>query len=734
MPSVDPVLIRVLQRAVAAHQAGNAGEAERLYKRVIRHAADHFDALHLLGVLKAGQGLHGEADRLIKKALQINPHSAEALNNRANVLTSLRRFEEALASLDAALAIRPDFVEALNNRGNVLHDLMRPEEALSSYDRALATRPDHANALANRAHVLRDLKRYEDALTDCNRALAIRPNFPEALNQRGLILHELKRLTESLASYDRALAIRPDYAKALANRAQVLHDLKRYDEARAGYEKALAVDPDNADTHNGLGNALNALRRFDAAIASYRRAVELDPRQGSARSLCVLLKRQICDWSSFSQDQQQLMEALSSGEKSVLPFVLLASVDDPAIQLDAARRFIAGQKLEGSVLAPRTGTARDKIRIGYLSADFRDHTMAITTAELFELHDRDRFEIYAFSFGADDGSDLRKRLVRSFHKFLDVHSASDFEVARQMRAHEIDVAVDLSGFTEGCRPGVLAHRPAPVQVNYLGYPGTMGADFIDYIIVDPFVVPINEKTFFNEKPVYLPDCYLPSDTTRAATEHVPSRSEYGLPERGFVFASFNNSYKITPRVFDVWMRLLQAIPGSVLWLRTDNRWSIENLRREAEAREVSAERLIPATRSPLSEHLARHRLADLFLDTLPYNAHSTAADALWAGLPVLTCSGRTFASRVAGSLLHSIGIPELATSTLEEYKSLALKLASDPASLSVLRDRLRQNRLAAPLFDMPRFCRHLERAYDEMFARWQCGEPTRSFAVPSTPK
>jgi predicted O-linked N-acetylglucosamine transferase (SPINDLY family) len=291
--------------------------------------------------------------------------------------------------------------------------------------------------------------------------------------------------------------------------------------------------------------------------------------------------------------------------------------------------------------------------------------------------------------------------------------------------------VDLNGFSDGCRPGILAHRPAPVQVNYLGYPGTMGAGFVDYIIVDPFVVPADQQAFFSEKPVYVPDCYLPSDCTRPIADRANPRSAYGLPERGFVFASFNNSYKITPPVFDVWMRLLRAIPDAVLWMRTDNEWAVANLRREAEARGVSPERLIPATRCPLPEHLARQRLADLFLDTLPYNAHSTAADALWAGLPVLTCTGRSFASRVAGSLLRAVGLSELVTSSLDEYEALALKLARDCALMSELRDRLTQNRSTAPLFDMARLCRHLERAYQEMWDRWRRGEPPQSFAVPA---
>ena len=695
-----PSRLEVLQQAFAAHRAGNAAEAERLYKRVLRAVPGQFDALHLLGVLKAERGFHEEADRLLKRALQSNSRSAEALNNRANVLWSLKQLEEALDSCERALAIKPDYAEAWSNRGNILHDLARPEEALASYERAVALRPDYANAFINRADVLRDLQRFDEALQSCERALAIRPNF----------------------------------AKALVNRAILLMDFRRYDEALASLEQALKVEPGKAETYNYLGNALVAVRRYDAAIASYRRAFEIDPGRGTARALYVLLKRQTCEWTTASRDESELILALRSGAKSVLPLVVISTVDDPAIQLDAARRYVADNKLGRQVVLPSPPRVRrDKIRIAYLSADFRDHTMSVSLAQLFELHDRNRFETYGISFGVDDGSDMRKRMMGAFDRFLDVRSISDIDVARQMAALGIDVAVDLAGFTDGCRPTILAHRPAPIQVNYLGYPGTMGVKFIDYILVDPFVVPAHQQAFFEEALVHLPDCYLPSDTSRRIAECTPRREACGLPEHGLVFAAFNNSHKITSPVFDVWMRLLGAFPGAMLWIRGDNDSMQENLRKQAYARGVSPDRLVFAGRLPLPEHLARQRLADLFLDTLGYNAHSTAIDALWVGLPVVTCAGRSFAARVAGSLLHSVGLPELATDSLEEYEAVAGRLAGDPALRAQIRDRLASNRLSSPLFDTPRLCRHIESAYEEMYARWQRGEPPHSFAVPALP-
>ena len=694
-----------LQRAFAAHQGRRLDEAERLYKQIINAQPRCFDALHLLGVLKAERGLQDEAERLLRKALSVDPRSAEALNNRANVLQSLNRLDEALASCEKALEIKPGYAEALSNRGNILHDLRRYDEALDSYEKALAIRPDYAKALANRAEVLRDLNRFEDALASCDRALALEPHLAEALNNRGIALHELGRPAESLACYDRALAIRPDYSKAHANRAGVLRDLRRYDEASTSYERALSSGP-------GI----------------------TDPVRGQVRSEYLLLKQEICDWTAYSTNRDDLLEALDAGA-TILPFVLLGWLDDPVRQRGAARRLVDSLRPDRRHVFPeRARNRHDKIRLGYLSPDFRNHAVARLSAELFELHDRGKFELYAFSLRADDRSDIRKRLSRSFDRFIDAHQVPDSEVARQMRALEIDLAVDLGGLTKGSRPAILAHRPAPIQINYLGYPGTLGADFIDYVIVDPFVVPSDQQEQFGERLVQLPECYQVNDRKRPIAEHTPTRAECGLPEQGFVFTCFNQSSKLTPQLFDIWMRLLQRIPGSVIWLLGGRERATANLCGEAEARGVAADRLVFAEHRPLPDHLARNRVADLFLDTLPYNAHTTASDALWAGLPVLTCAGRGFAARVAGSLLHAVGLPELVTGTLDEYEALALRLARDPELLGALRARLAENRLTAPLFDSVRYCRHLEDAYHEIYARWQRGEPVRSFAVPAMPR
>jgi len=370
-----------------------------------------------------------------------------------------------------------------------------------------------------------------------------------------------------------------------------------------------------------------------------------------------------------------------------------------------------------------------KIRVAYLSADFRHHPMAYQMAGLFESHDRSRFETTAISFGADPNDDFRKRLGASFDFFFDVQAKSDRDVALLLRELEIDLAIDLMGYTNSSRAGILSFRPAPIQVNFVGFAGTLGADHLDYIIADRYIIPKHKRLFYTEQVVYLPDTYWPTDSGRLIDERTPARGEVGLPETGFVFCCFNQNWKIAPPVFDVWMRLLQRVNGSVLWLVEDNAAAARNLRQEAERRSIAPDRLVFAPRVKLDEYLVRLRLADLFLDTLPFNAHTTASDALWAGLPILTCAGSSFAARVAGSLLNAIGLPELVTDSLEDYEALALKLARDRNRLAQIRARLARNRQIFPLFDTSLFCRHLESAYRIMWERHQRGESPASFAV-----
>jgi protein O-GlcNAc transferase len=691
-----PDTAALFTRALSFHQAGLLSEAERLYHDIAQVDPQHADALHMLGVLAYRRGDHVTALSLIDQALSINPHAAAAHNNRGVVLAEIKRLKEAVASYERAIALAPDYVDAVVNRGNALKELARFDAALASYERAIALNPSNAAAFNKRGNVLVELRRPGEAVASYDRAVALKPDFSEAFNNRGVGLAALRRFADAVASYDRALALKPDYADAWSNRGQALADLARYDEAVASYDRAIALKPDMPYL---FGFRMHA-------------------------------KMHACDWTDFAQECEALNTAVASGSRSSLPFHLLPTPASPGIELQCARRYV----VDSHPASPKplwTGERyrHDRIRLAYVSGDFHDHATAHLMAGLFEHHDKARFETIAMSFGPAHDSAVRQRLMRSFDRFVDVHAHSDRAVAEHIRRLEVDIAVDLKGFTQGSRTDIFAKRPAPVQVSYLGYPGTMGADYIDYLIADRVVLPDDLNHAFCEKVVRLPDSYQVNDARRRIAAIAPSRADAGLPQAGLVFCCFNNNYKITPDVFDVWMRLLRQVEGSVLWLFAGNPGAPVNLRREAVARGVAAERLIFAPMVAAEDHLARHRLADLFLDTLYYNAHTSASDALWAGLPVVTCLGAAFASRVAGSLLDAVGLPELIAHSLAEYEALALKLARDPASLSSIKQKLARHRDVFPLFNTGRFTRHIEAAYATMWQRAQRGEPPQSFDV-----
>jgi protein O-GlcNAc transferase len=717
-------------RGATLHELKRLDEALASYDRALALRPDHAEALNNRGAILHELRRPDEALASYDRALTVRPDYAEALNNRGNALKELRRHDEALASYDRALTVRPDDAKAFNNRGVTLQELRRHDEALASYDRAVALRPDYAEALNNRGATLQELKRLDEALASYDRALSVRPDHADALNNRGNVLRELKRHDEALASYDRALAVRPDDADALYNRGSALHELKRLDEALASYDRALCVRPEYAEALHNRGNVLRELRRLDEALASYDCALAANadhPYAFSGAADCVM---KLCDWDRRTRFVTDV-KAHVSGKKSIIsPYVLLGYSGDPALQLQCAKGYLQDkipvlpQPLwKGSIFH------HDKIRIAYVSADFRSHNVAYLSAELFELHDRKRFEVIGVSIARDDHSEIRARLVKAFDEFHDIRSASDRDAAKLLNDRHFDIAVDMTGYTRDSRPGIFAHRPVPIQVNYMGFPATMGADFIDYIIADAMVLPVEQKTFYTEKAAYLPDCYQVNDTKRKIAERTPTRREMGLPEHAFVFCCFNNNWKITPAIFDIWTRLLHQVEGSVLWLLRDNEGAERNLRKEAQRRGIDPSRLVFAGWLPRAEHLARYHLADLFLDTLPCTAHTTASDALWAGSPVLTCKGEAYPGRVAASLLHAVGVPELITSNFEEYETLGLKLARDQALLAEIKAKLVGHRDTYPLFNTVRFTRHIEAAYTTMWEIWQRGEAPKSFSV-----
>ncbi|HUI55040.1 MAG TPA: tetratricopeptide repeat protein [Bryobacteraceae bacterium] len=616
----------------------------------------------------------------------------------------------------------------------------RPGDAAHVCAKILAADPNHAGTMHLLGIIAHREGNREASVQWLRKAASAAPGLAPAFNDLGNVLMEEGRTQEAIAEYRRAIEAAPDFAAAHNNLGNAWQIAGRLQESVRCYQQAITLSPGYAEAHRNLGSALRRLGRLTEAVASFQTAVSLNPAYAEAVTQLVHEMQSICEWSRIEELTNQLVKVVESQSAAVNPFVFLSLQTTARQQWLCARRWAAEHVPRSGGAggaacrrpAGRTGGA-GKITLGYLSADLQEHATAHLTAELFALHDRERFRVIGYSYGPDDGGAMRQRLMAAFDDFVDLEHASHTEAAARIRSHRVDILIDLKGYTRDARPGIVALRPAPIQVSYLGYPGTMGTDVVDYIIADRFVILEEHQPYFSENVAYLPECYQVNDSTRKIAERVPSRQECGLPESGFVFCCFNASYKLTPQVFQIWVRLLHAVPGSVLWLLASNPEMEQNLRREAEARLAgSAERLVFAPTLPNPEHLARLRLADVFLDTLPYNAHTLTSDALWAGCPVVTCAGETFASRVAGSLLRAVGLPELVTSCLADYEALVARLAREPALLEGVREELKRNRQTTALFDSRRFTRHLESAFEEMWRRYQQGASPGTFAVGSS--
>lgn len=718
-----------MDETLAIFFAGRYVEMEAQGRRLLDRYRNSGFAWKVLGVALLNQGK--DALDALSKAVALSPDDAAAHSNLGIVLGNLGQLDEAVACYCRALEIKPDHAEAHCNLGNALQALGQLKEAAACYRRALEIKPNLVEAHYNLGTTLIALGEFNDAVACFRRALEIKPDSAEALNNLGIALKALGQFDGAIDCYGRALKINPDHAEVHRNLGNALKDLDQLENAMQSYRRALAIKPDYVEVHCNLAIALKALGQHDAALSHYERAINIKPDHEFLYGDWLHAKMKVCDWTDVEAQFSLLIEKIDHGEKASSPFPVLALSGSLLLQRKVAEIYVREKLLQSGAL-PRIAKRRrhGKTRIGYFSADFHDHATAYLIAELLERHDKSAFELTAFSFGPDTNDGMRRRISASFDSFIDVRNKSGRDVAILARDLEIDIAVDLKGFTQDSRPGIFAFRAAPLQVSYLGYPGTMGAGFIDYLIADPTLVPASHAKDYSEKIAYLPNSYQVNDSKRQISEKVFTRNELELPRSGFVYCCFNNNYKITPDIFESWMRILKQVQGSVLWLFEDNAPAARSLRREAELRGVDAERLIFAKNMPLPEHLARHRLADLFLDTLPYNAHTTASDALWSGLPVLTRVGDTFAGRVAASLLTAIGLPELVTSTPEAYEALAIELATNPDKLTAIKRKLADNRLTTPLFDTRLFARHIEAAYTAMYERYQADLPPEHIHVP----
>src|SRR5262245_8489168 len=687
--------------------------------------------LYNRGVVLSQLGRHDEALESFDKAVAIKPDHVNALFSRAGTLAGLRRYEEAIAGYDRLLGIAPRHPEALTNRGTVLAQLGRDADALASFDRALAIAPDHVHALTNRGIALRRLRRHDEALSSFDHALANSPDHLGANINRGNVLLDLHRLEDALASFSRAHALAPAEASTLTNKAFSLLLLGRYQDALDTCDEAIAADAQYANAFLIRGHTLAKLDRPAEAAASYERVLTLDPSDPYALGASLMAHRAACHWQRVDELVPAIEQSIRTGQAIIPPLNVLGLPLAGDLQLQCARNFVSHALPADATPFPRRQRASsEKIRLAYLSGDFRRHPVGTLFAALLERHDRTRFEVVGISYGVDDGSDERRRLMAACDQFHDVRTRAAAHAAALIHELQIDIAVDLGGHTENARPGILRQRPALVQVSYLGYPGTMGGDFIDYVVGDKVALPFDLAPYFTEKIVHLPDCFLLGDTDQAIAMNTPARAAAGLPERGFVFCCFNGSEKISAAVASVWMRLLAAVDGSVLWLSDMNGRAADSLRTAAVAAGVEPGRVVFAP--PLSataDRLARQRLADLVVDTIDDNSFSTASDTLWAGVPVLTCAGGAFPGRISASLLHAAGLSELVTTSLADYEGLALKLARDPALLQSIRGKLAANRLTCPLFEADRFRRHIEAAYATMVDVARRGGEPSSFSV-----
>jgi protein O-GlcNAc transferase len=726
----DAELPSKLQRAVALHAQGQPAQAAVLYAEILQAQPAHADALHLLGVTETQRGQAEAGLHSIAKSLAINPNQPAAIANQGNALLALERGVEALACYEKALTLWPDYHLAAFGRGNALAFLQRPAEALQSFDQALAAAPNFTEALSARGGVLIKLKRLAEALASYDRAIELSPALVRAHLGRGCALLGLNAYSEAAASLDRALQLSPDFAEAMVATGDLKSALGEAEAAIAAYDRALQLNPTLVTAWFSRGLALSLRARFAEAALSFRRALDIDPQYPFALGACLHSQLQNCDWHDYSTSVEAIIAWAEQGRAADFPFSFLAVCDSPRLQRRCAEQFA---ELQPSRQPPLWGGERyghERIRVAYISADFLEHPTSFLMAGVFEKHDRSRFETVGISLREDERSPTGRRVQAAFERFIVPGPRSDLELATLIRDLKIDIAVDLMGYTGEHRAALFAHRPAPIQVNYLGFPATTGAPHIDYLIADRFLIPAAHESEYSERIVYLPDCFQANDDRRAVAPNVPSRREMGLPESGFVWCSFHSSYKLNPPLFDIWARLVRQVPDSVLWLVGGKPEVERNLRGEALARGVGADRLVFAQPLPYPQHLARLSLADICLDTLPFNGGTTTSDALWAGVPAITCSGQSFAARMSGSLLQALATPELVTGSLFEYERLALELAREPARLADLRTRIARGRQTGALFDTDRFRRHLEAGFAAMMERLRCNLPPAALSIP----
>ncbi len=674
----------LISLAIKSFEESNLKNAEFCLNQANKLQPKNFEVLRLLGVLNEKLGNVEQAINYYKKSLTEYPKNLYSLINLGNIYLANSRFKDALEIYLLSTSIN-SFIEGVwTNIGICFLNLNKPEDAIISHDKALRINPNYVEAYSNKGNVFFNQNNFYDAI-DC---------------------------------YKKALNINPFFCPALFNIANSYNMVGNINEAINSFQHLITLDPNNKDALFILGRTYRDAKKYLDALICFEQLLNQDTNYPFLKGDLLHTSMIICNWNGYQTKCESIHIDLKNSLAVVEPFAFQAISNDE-FDLKVCSEIYYKNRHKSVNTINKNSFNHSKINVGYLCGEFREQATSVLMTELWELHNKNNFSLFAFDNGWDDNSDRRKRIVNAFDSLIDIRNMDDYQTANLIYSHEIDILVNLNGYFGNARTGIFSLRPAPIQVNYLGFPGTIGSDCIDYIIADPITIPIDSRQYYSEKVVHLPNCYQVNDRKRKISDKKFTRKDFNLPETGFVFCCFNNNYKIIPTIFDLWIQILKQVDGSVLWLLQDNIWAAENLKREAQVRGLNPDRIIFAERMNLADHLARHRLADLFLDTFPYNAHTTASDALWAGLPLLTLKGNTFPSRVAASLINAIGLNELITQSTEDYKALAIELAFNKEKLLQIRNKLNQNRLTKPLFNTELFTKNIETAYMMMYERYR---------------
>lgn len=742
----------LIQEAISYLKKGNLAEAQKTLMKALAQHPNDFDVLLNLGLVHAHTGKLAEAKQFFLKAssanpneaephynlgiiysleknllgsidqyqqaIKLNPRHIEALTNLSDLFNQLERYEEALDAANQAVQLNSSYPETWLNQGKAFGGLQDSSSALNAYQKVLEIQPLHSEGLFCLAYTLDELQDYEGALKHYDLYLQHYSKNPGVLTNKGSTLNKLGRHQEALEALEESIKLNPLIFMSWLNAGTALHNLKQFDKALVHYDQALSLMPIHADGLRNKGNTLIEMKRYEDALGVYQHLLSAHPNTEDAKAQIFHLKMRLCDWSDYEAHYQNLYQACVLANDTCSPFISLGIYNDDGIQKTIAQKWVR-KIFPKSLLSqiPKKITANQKIRVGYYSPDFKNHPVSFLIAELIELHDRNRFEVIAFSFGADNSNTMQDRLSGSFDQFINVQDKSEIEIASLSREMGIDIAIDLCGHTHENRFGIFCHRAAPIQVSYVGHPGTMGAECIDYIIADPVLIPLEKSANYSEKLIHLPHSFQINDRKREIAKQVLNRADFDLPQDGIVYCCFNNNFKITPDIFNCWMEILKGVDRSVIWLLEDTPAVSANLRKEATKAGIDPKRIIFAGRIAPALYLARYQLADIFLDTCPFNGGATASDALWAGLPIITKLGEAYSGRMAASLLHAIGLPELVTHTNADYITLAQDLGLDQAKLADIKAKLASNRLSTPLFNTPLNTKYIEAAFEKMMER-----------------